>query len=740
MRYLFLLFGLGCGSNEALKVYNSSPTVNITSHSDGVIFEEGVEYTLIAIASDPNHSASELSIEWFISGNPVCAESSLAPSAESTCTITPQIGDSEVRVTVSDPVQATGDDSLSFTLQENQPPSITWISEEGVYQNSETLIFSAQLSDDQTQPSNLLIEWQTSAGAHTAYDTIDTQGILTSILELPLGEQILQLFVTDEEGLQSNASLFINIEEGGEPPSISWIQPTHSSIENEGIHTLSTQVFDPEDGLSGLAVSFSSDQDGSLGNISSDGQGFATLSVSLSTGAHQLEARVTNSLNITTTETVELFVNDLPSAPDLSFSPSNPTTIDDIQAIAANSVDEEGDNITYSYVWTMGTSQWNQQNLPASMTQKGDTWSVEATPSDGMGDGDTQVASITIQNTPPSITSGTILPNNPIMSDTLSVQLLSYDEDGDLISYLYDWQVNGVSASSLDSMNGSFTKGDSITVLVTPDDGTDLGTTIQVGPTTIQNSPPSQPTISISPAAPTEAIDDLICSIDTSSNDDDGDPIQYTFSWTVNGASYIAATTTYQIGDTVPATDIIAGEDWECTVTPDDGTDSGSSDSVMVTVQADDGCPTGFTLAFDLTDDSTDQIPNDCTWLWTNLFSLGTQFSFEWWGNNQHYGPSIWDFSSNISSIEQSYQGCSGSNYNLPSSDGLYFMTLVQYNDLLHIHPYNDPAEDGTTFYYGRIQATYTQDDEIYAVGYSNWTTAWQNRYETGDRFVACYQ
>ena len=67
-------------------------------------------------------------------------------------------------------------------------------------------------------------------------------------------------------------------------------------------------------------------------------------------------------------------------------------------------------------------------------------------------------------------------------------------------------------------------------------------------------------------------------------------------------------------------------------------------------------------------------------------------------------------------------------------------MTLVQYNDILHIHPYNDPAEDGTTFYYGRIQATYTQDDEIYAVGYSDWTTAWQNRYETGDRFVACYQ
>lgn len=740
MRYFFLLFWLGCGSNEALKVYNSSPSVNITSHSDGVILEEGLEYTLLAIASDPNHTASELSIEWSLSGQVTCSESSLAANAESACSITPQSGDSEIRVTVFDPVQATGDDALSFVLQENQPPSIVWISEEGIYQNSEALLFSAQLSDDRTNPSNLLIEWQTSAGTHAAYDTIDAQGTLTSILELPLGEQILQLFVTDEEGKQSSASLLVDIEAGGEPPSISWIQPTPSGTENEGMHTLIAQVYDPEDGLSGLAVSFSSDRDGALGNISSDAQGFSTLSVALSTGAHQLEARVTNSLNLTTMEPLVFFVNDLPSAPDLSFSPPDPTTSDDIQAIAANSMDEEGDGITYSFVWTMGTTQWNQQILPASMTQKGETWSVEVTPSDGMGDGDKRYGSTTIQNSTPSIIFGSIIPNNPVVSDALSVSLLSHDDDGDLISYLYDWHVNGTSVSSFDSLNGPLAKGDSVTVLVTPDDGSDLGTMVQIGPTTIQNSPPSQPVVSISPASPIEAADDLICQIDTLSTDDDGDAVQYTIAWTVNGASHTTTTTTYQSGDTIPANDTIAGEDWECTVTPDDGTDVGPSDSVTVTVQADDGCPSGFTLAFDITDDTTDQIPNDCTWLWNNLFSFGTQFSFEWWGNNQHYGPSIWDFSSDISNIEQSYMGCSGSNYNLPSSDGLYFMTLVQYNDLLHIHPYNDPAEDGTTFYYGRIQSTYTQDDEIYAVGYSDWGTAWQNRYETGDRFLACYQ
>jgi hypothetical protein len=235
-------------------------------------------------------------------------------------------------------------------------------------------------------------------------------------------------------------------------------------------------------------------------------------------------------------------------------------------------------------------------------------------------------------------------------------------------------------------------------------------------------------------------MDDLICSVDVDSIDEDGDAVQYSISWMVDGVAYTGATTTYQMGDTVPASDTLAGEDWTCTVVPDDGIEDGPAQSTTVTVQADDGCPTGFTLAFDITDDASDQIPNDCAWLWDNLFSLGTQFSFEWWGDSVHYGPSVWDFSSEITSIGQSYNGCSGSNYNLPSSDGLYFMTLVQYNDLLHIHPYNDPAEDGTSFYYGRLSATHGQDDEIYAVGYSSWTQAWQNRFQSGDRFLACYQ
>ena len=153
-----------------------------------------------------------------------------------------------------------------------------------------------------------------------------------------------------------------------------------------------------------------------------------------------------------------------------------------------------------------------------------------------------------------------------------------------------------------------------------------------------------------------------------------------------------------------------------------------------------DVCPAGYTLAFDIEDDFSDQIPNDCAWLWDTLFSQSTHISLEWFGTDgSHFGPATWDLSLDYGAIESAYSGCSGSNYDLPDETGTYWMTLVQYNDLLHISAAGDPAADGTDYYYGRIGATYTEADEVYAVGFSDWTDAWNNNNEEGDRFIGCY-
>ena len=67
--------------------------------------------------------------------------------------------------------------------------------------------------------------------------------------------------------------------------------------------------------------------------------------------------------------------------------------------------------------------------------------------------------------------------------------------------------------------------------------------------------------------------------MDTDSVDDDGNSVSYGYAWSIDGVvdgSYIT--------DTVSASDTTAGEVWECTVTPNDGTEDGiiSTDSVTI--------------------------------------------------------------------------------------------------------------------------------------------------------------
>ena len=72
--------------------------------------------------------------------------------------------------------------------------------------------------------------------------------------------------------------------------------------------------------------------------------------------------------------------------------------------------------------------------------------------------------------------------------------------------------------------------------------------------------------------------------MDFDSADADGDPVTYSFAWEVEGLAYAHAIDGVEIGDTVPAEDLVTDETWICTVTPSDGEDVGASASATLTV------------------------------------------------------------------------------------------------------------------------------------------------------------
>lgn len=97
------------------------------------------------------------------------------------------------------------------------------------------------------------------------------------------------------------------------------------------------------------------------------------------------------------------------------------------------------------------------------------------------------------------------------------------------------------------------------------------------------NAPPGAPVVSISPN-PATTVDDLVASVDTPSDDPDGDAVTYTWSWTKNGAAVDGPT------DSVPADLTTRGDVWAVSAVPSDGTEDGPAATAEITI--DNAVPT----------------------------------------------------------------------------------------------------------------------------------------------------
>lgn len=137
-------------------------------------------------------------------------------------------------------------------------------------------------------------------------------------------------------------------------------------------------------------------------------------------------------------------------------------------------------------------------------------------------------------NSPPVITSVSILLEKPSKESDLSLSIQSQDEDGDPITYQYQWVKNdaelpGEKKEILKS--GNFKKGDLIQVRVTPSDGKVDGKPVLSSTVKILNSPPVMQEIGIDPKV-AYANDPL--KVHLKGFDADGDFIYYTYRWEKN--------------------------------------------------------------------------------------------------------------------------------------------------------------------------------------------------------------
>jgi len=283
--------------------------------------------------------------------------------------------------------------------------------------------------------------------------------------------------------------------------------------------------------------------------------------------------------------------NSPPSVASVAITPDPARTTDDLAATPSGWQDPDGDPEGYHWQWerkASGAPNWQvisgatTGSLSHTQFAKGDEIRVTCTPWDGTDEGTPVTDTITISNSPPTAPTVDVAPDSPATGDALSVSATgSEDPDGDTVTYRYRWFRDGEQQADYNDETAvpasATAKGQTWRCTVTPTDGTADGPSAS-DEVTIGNSPPTAPTVDVTPDSP--ATGDALSVTASGSQDPDGDAVSYRYRWFRDGEQQ----GDYDDETTVPASATADGETWRCEVTPTDGEADGPAASDQVTI------------------------------------------------------------------------------------------------------------------------------------------------------------
>ena len=290
--------------------------------------------------------------------------------------------------------------------------------------------------------------------------------------------------------------------------------------------------------------------------------------------------------------------NTPPVLQSVSISGGPFTTVDDIQAIA-QATDADNDALTYEWDWPETMGAVTSSTLPSFYTEKGESWKVRVRVTDGEVYSDWMESnSVVIQNTAPVLSSVTIDQDEVYFEEDATYTFEASDLDGDQLTISESWSVNG------DLLT--------LTLYVSDDDMANSNTLTDT--VIIANS---LPTLAYNGEITQTALIDLSPQIE--SDDANGDTVTLAWQWMRNGFM------TDEVGPTISANKLGAGDIWTAMVTPNDGIDDGqilsidfsiSNTAPVAIISAPDKLVKGAMVTFSATD-STDVDGAVVTAIWS---------------------------------------------------------------------------------------------------------------------------
>ena len=239
-----------------------------------------------------------------------------------------------------------------------------------------------------------------------------------------------------------------------------------------------------------------------------------------------------------------------------------PTTVyeDTVVTCEATGIDLDGDPVSIAYNWLVnGSSVASGDTLTGASFNKDDTIVCEAIPSDPSGDGafSTALAPITVQNSAPTVTAVSVVPEAVYEDTVVACDVVITDPDEDVLDVTIDWIVNGSAVATGGTLTGSdFDRDDTVACEVTVNDGTATAGPVRSTAAVVMDTLPVIEDITVTP---TDIYAGDTVSCEASVTDLDDDSIEVTYGWSLNE-------TTTRAGPTVTSDYFSKGDVLHCIV------------------------------------------------------------------------------------------------------------------------------------------------------------------------------
>ena len=241
-------------------------------------------------------------------------------------------------------------------------------------------------------------------------------------------------------------------------------------------------------------------------------------------------------------------LNSPPTLTGAALDPADIYEATTVTCVPSGWSDDDGDPEGTTYAWSVDGADpgVTAATLDGAAFNRGQSVSCAATPNDGETDGTSVfAAAVVVSNTAPVLADVTLSPASPHEEDTITAAIgTTTDDDGDTVTYSYEWTVNGTSTltgSTFTTLSGLyFAKGDVISVTVIPNDGTDEGLPVTSAAVTAVNSTPVVDSVSFSPSVP---YTDTLLTVSAAASDADGDAVSLQYAWSSDAGTDLSGET-----------------------------------------------------------------------------------------------------------------------------------------------------------------------------------------------------